>query len=280
MQELSLSSPGEPISVFRVPFANVLRHTTIADTSKRQLVYHPPSNPNVAYEVTVVYHRAGYDPVDYPDVSAWEARMQLERSHAIKCPSILTQLAGCKKVQQLLATPSPTGQTPLLSRFLATEHDVEAENIAKLRDTFTNIFPLDESPAGLAARRIALDGEACKTYVLKPQREGGGNNIYRGAIPGFLQGIPESQWKQYILMEIISPPSARNTILRHGQAERGNVICELGIFGVCLWRDGNGDMAKVLSNKEAGYLLRTKGDQSQEGGVAAGFGAVDSCLLV
>lgn len=37
---------------------------------------------------------------------------------------------------------------------------------------------------------------------------------------------------------------------------------------------------EILENFEAGYLLRTKGVESEEGGVAAGFGAVDSCLLV
>jgi glutathione synthase len=36
----------------------------------------------------------------------------------------------------------------------------------------------------------------------------------------------------------------------------------------------------VIENYEAGYLLRTKGNQSEEGGVAAGFGAVDSCCLI
>jgi glutathione synthase len=36
----------------------------------------------------------------------------------------------------------------------------------------------------------------------------------------------------------------------------------------------------VIHNSLAGYLLRTKGDQSEEGGVAAGFGALDSVCLV
>jgi hypothetical protein len=35
-----------------------------------------------------------------------------------------------------------------------------------------------------------------------------------------------------------------------------------------------------LENFEAGYLLRTKGAGSAEGGVAAGFGSVDSCCLI
>ena len=86
----------------------------------------------------------------------------------------------------------------------------------------------------------------------------------------------------------------------------GEVIGELGVYGVCLWHNGegtnggegtsgskdttagnpasdNGEGGKkgeILENWEAGFLLRTKGRESEEGGVAAGFGAVDSPCLV
>jgi hypothetical protein len=56
-------------------------------------------------EVSVVYLRAGYGPGDYPSAMEWRGRKVLELSRAIKCPTIITQLAGCKKVQQVLATP-------------------------------------------------------------------------------------------------------------------------------------------------------------------------------
>ena len=56
-------------------------------------------------EISVVYLRAGYGPGDYTDETMWKARKMLELSKAIKCPSIITQLAGCKKVQQVLAMP-------------------------------------------------------------------------------------------------------------------------------------------------------------------------------
>jgi len=36
----------------------------------------------------------------------WDARRLLESSGAIKCPTIITQLAGYKKVQQVLAMPN------------------------------------------------------------------------------------------------------------------------------------------------------------------------------
>ena len=86
-------------------------------------------------------------------------------------------------------------------------------------------------------------------------------------------------------MEMIEPPALTNVIFRNGEIQRGGVIGELGVYGVCLWKsriDGgmHAGVAQTLQNYEAGYLLRTKGDQSEEGGVAAGFGAVDSVCLV
>lgn len=258
------------IPVFRLAFGEVLANTSIAQTPKRQLLYHHPKLRGATFEVAVVYLRAGYGPGDYPEDSAWQGRLQIERSNAIKCPTILTQLAGAKKVQQVLATPNESSAPSVLSRF--TKNDT-----SELEQSFTNIFPLDESPAGLEARKLAVDPELCKGYVLKPQREGGGNNIYRSAIPPFLKSLPQSHWKSFILMEIIVPPPVHNMILRAGQIEKGGVICELGVYGTCLW---NQQTKEVLHNEEAGYLLRTKGDKSEEGGVAAGFGSMDSVVLV
>ncbi|KAF1915729.1 glutathione synthetase large chain [Ampelomyces quisqualis] len=262
---------GNGVRTFRLPFGETMSHTKL--DADQTLVYTPPSSPSSSFEVTTVYFRAGYAPDDYPNEEDWAARLHLEKSKAIKCPSILTQLAGCKKVQQVLATP----HSPHLQRFLP-----DSEVAARVLATFAPIYPLDDSEAGKEARKLATDPTSASRYVLKPQREGGGNNIYRKAIPPFLQKLPETHWPAYILMEMIEPPPLSNAILRNGELQRGGVICELGVYGVCLWRDGSSADAKgeVMENFEAGYLLRTKGDQSEEGGVAAGFGAVDSCCLV
>lgn len=279
--ELQKSEEPPQIPVFRLPYAEILQHTRVAaDAPGRELLYTPPKYPARTFEVAVIYMRSGYGPGDYPDQSAWEARYHLERSAAIKCPSVLTQVAGTKKVQQVLATPDTPSNPSVLTKFLPPGSESTgggATRTAKLAATFTNIYPLDETEAGLKARQIAQDPELCKKYVLKPQREGGGNNIYRSAIPDFLKTIPEAHYTSYILMELITPPPVVNTILRNGRLEHGGVICELGIYGTCLW-DGQG--GKVLHNEQAGYLLRTKGDKSEEGGVAAGFGCMDSCSLV
>jgi glutathione synthase len=226
----------------------------------------------VGVEVSAIYFRSGYGPADYPGENEWTARTTLERSKAIKCPSVITQLAGAKKVQQVLAMEGA------VEKFIR-----DSTASSRIRSTFAAIHPLDDSAAGLAARELALNKP--EYYVLKPQREGGGNNIYRQNIPEFLKSIPESHWSGYILMELIEPPVLENTIVRNGQLTTGSVIGELGIYGAVLWRDGEGEergkgLKEILMNEEAGWLLRTKGRQSDEGGVAAGFGSVDALLLI
>ena len=137
------------------------------------------------------------------------------------------------------------------------------------------MHPLDTSNEGLQARNLALSNP--ESYVLKPQREGGGNNIYRTSIPPFLNSLPnESHYNAYILMELIQPPPLTNSIIREGRVVTGGVVGELGVYGTILWDD----KVKVWENEEAGWLLRTKGKGVDEGGVAAGFGCVDSVCLV
>ncbi|KAL9610169.1 MAG: hypothetical protein Q9204_009098, partial [Flavoplaca sp. TL-2023a] len=157
--------------------------------------------------------------------------------------------------------------------------------IERIRNTFTAIYPLDDTPEGQHAVRLATDPKDSEGYVLKPQREGGGNNVYGAKIPEFLRGLGDDQQKlrSYILMELIKPPTLRNSIFRNGEVQSGEVIGELGVYGVCLWRNGNDDAGgrkdregkdgEIVENWEAGFLLRTKGSNSEEGGVAAGFGA-------
>ncbi|KAL8691118.1 MAG: hypothetical protein Q9218_003592, partial [Villophora microphyllina] len=204
----------ERIPTFRLPFSLILAQTTVTPNAHRTLIYHPPHS-SISYEVTVCYFRAGYSPADYPTPESWDARLQLERSAAIKCPSILTHLAGSKKIQQELATPD----SPHLARFLSGTKSQDM--IDRIRNTFAAIYPLDSSSAGQTAIKLATDEQASENYVLKPQREGGGNNFYGTAIPAFLKSLGDDQrkWRSHILMELIRPPVLRNTIFRNGECQ-------------------------------------------------------------
>lgn len=246
---------------------------------------------NETVEIAVVYYRAGYTPIDYTSQREWDARLKLELSAAIKCPSVALQLAGAKKVQQVL---SEEGE---VERFIgrgstssASDAVLDTAHCSALRQTFTSLYPLDDSPLGREALRLA--NEQSERFVLKPQREGGGNNIYRADIPPFLaelakqdEGKPADSPRSregYILMDLIRPPPLSNAMLPAGQGRivEGGIISELGIYGVALFRTRKEGGAEILVNKQVGHLLRTKAQDVSEGGVATGYSVLDSPLLV
>jgi glutathione synthase len=118
-------------------------------------------------------------------------------------------------------------------------------------------------------------------YVLKPQREGGGNNIYGEDILSAFETMSPEELSAYILMEKIFPPSQESTLIRRGVALEAVSVCELGIYSVYLSsfnRQSHGEESTHL-NAYSGYLLRVKADHVTEGGVAAGFSVLSSVQL-
>lgn len=213
-------------------------------------------------EVAVVYFRAGYGPDDYPTEAEWEARLTVERSAAIKCPSVAYQLAGTKKVQQVLAEPMA------LERFARGAAQAEA-----LRSTFAGLYSLQTDAEYEAA--LGLTAADPEGYVLKPQREGGGNNYYGREAASRLAAMRKGEREGFILMERIRPRPRRLALARNNEACMSDAVCELGVYGVYLGGSGQG----TLLNKAAGHLLRAKPVGTDEGGVAAGFAVLSSPLL-
>lgn len=210
--------------------------------------------------VAVIYFRAGYAPTDYPSELEWKARLLMETSAAIKCPSISYHLTGTKKIQQELAKPN------VLERFLEDKDD-----IAKLRKCFAGLWSLDDADTvNNAIERPGL-------FVMKPQREGGGNNIYGDDIKEALLRLQKEGSEEeaaYILMQRIFPTISPTILLREGICLKDHAISELGIYSAYLR-----NKEKVLMNDQCGYLMRTKVSSSNEGGVAAGFAVLDSLYL-
>lgn len=241
---------------------------TLAQIAERGRVDEETGRLTVAAEgggeevpVGLVYFRAGYTPNDYPSEAEWSARLIVERSSAAKCPTAAYQLAGSKKVQQQLAAP---GQ---VERFLGDD-DGRA-----LRRLFAGLWSLDDPSSPDTAAVISDAVSHPERYVLKPQREGGGNNLYGDELAERLkEGGPGLG--AFILMQRILPPAQRSILLRQGSWSEEETLSELGIYGTFL-RKGD----QVLSNANAGHLVRTKTSSSNEGGVAAGFAVLDSPLL-
>ncbi|KAA0706956.1 Glutathione synthetase [Triplophysa tibetana] len=150
-------------------------------------------------EIAIVYFRNGYMPQNYTSEQSWDARLMMERSLAVKCPDISTHLAGTKKVQQELA------RAGVLERFFPDE----PETVAQIRATFTGLYTLDMGEEGDKTVAMALANP--DQYVLKPQREGGGNNIYGQEICKVLEKVKNSSERTaYILMDKIQPVPSQN----------------------------------------------------------------------
>uniref|UniRef100_A0A674NAA3 Glutathione synthetase n=1 Tax=Takifugu rubripes TaxID=31033 RepID=A0A674NAA3_TAKRU len=216
-------------------------------------------------EVAVVYFRNGYMPQNYQSEQDWQARLLMERSLAVKCPDIGTHLAGTKKVQQVLSQPG------VLEKFFPEQPQV----VEQIRSTFAGLYTLDMGPEGDKTIEMALRTPGL--FVLKPQREGGGNNLYGAELQQVLQEVKGSEERMaYILMDKIHPTPVQNILLkRDAPLKISTCLCELGVFGTYV-RKGR----EMVLNKCAGHLLRTKSSEHADGGVAAGVAVLDNPLLL
>lgn len=206
--------------------------------------------------VALVYARAGYSPDDYAGEAQWAARKLIESSDAVKVPTAAVQLAGAKVVQQKVGEPDVlqrllgTRRAALVLPTLAAMHQLTDDNVARACD-------------------------APQDFVLKPQREGGGNNLYGDDIPAKLAVTPRDQRPQYVLMDRIIPDPAQNVMVRDENVTAAHVVSELGVFGVHLQVHGS-----VVRSDAVGTLLRSKRADVDDGGVAAGVAVLDSPYLV
>jgi glutathione synthetase len=211
--------------------------------------------------ISVSYFRAGYTPDDYPSEQEWQARTLIESSSAVRCPTVAYQLAGAKKIQQDLAQPS------VLEKFMG-------DDSSSLRQVFAGLWSLDDlsgsDSSASEAVRAAIDRP--EGFVLKPQREGGGNNLYGAELSTRL--LSHNGLSAFILMQKILPPPQKSVLVRNGQYQEADTVSELGIYGTFLRHGGD-----ILLNEEVGHLVRTKRTDSNEGGVAAGFAVLDSPYL-
>jgi len=210
------------------------------------------------HRVALAYFRAGYTPEDYPSLDSREGRKLIEASSAIKAPDLPMQLAGFKKIQQVLAS------LEVLREFVS----LEAAN--RLLSYFVGLYPLD--------RNTRIDQkihDEPHRYILKPQREGGGSNLYDEEMLKKLQEMEDSQRAAYIVMERINTPSHSSILVVDSNSEQTQCISEVGRFGICFSEGEN-----ILSNEDVGYLVRTKQEDENEGGVCAGYACLDSLIMI
>jgi glutathione synthetase len=209
--------------------------------------------------ISLVYFRAGYGPADYIGKDEWAARLMIERSDAIKCPTVAYQLCGTKKIQQVLNNPK------MMEKYI---HDDQL--ISQFSACFTGIWSVGSENQ----KEIDNALKHPDLYVLKQQREGGGNLILGDHMKEILSNLNDSHVHQYVLMKKIRPLAKKVYFCRDGKVHEAMGVSELGIYGCFL-----GDGKKEIINEYGGYLMRSKMQGVEDGGVLAGAMYLDSLYL-
>lgn len=194
------------------------------------------------------------------------ARARLEQSRAIKCPDLLTHLMTLKIMQASLAKEG------------AVEQFIPHQDASRIRETFMPMCPLDGSESGRRLRQEAMSPSDGAAYVVKPNLEGGGHNIYGEAVPEFLGSLGREPSGAYTIMRMIEPPETHGLLETPAKHYQGPVVSELGVLGTCLWRRSNNSV-EMLSNKTAGWTFKTKATGVMEMNVVKGNGCFDCPLL-
>ncbi len=216
------------------------------------------------HKVSIAYFRTGYAPYHYLGELEWKARDFLEASSAISVPSARTQLANTKLIQLVLS------ETEVLDRFLPS---ADAARVARSCVTFTKLEQAFDG-SGVSGREAALKNP--DDWVLKPHREGGGNNFFGAQLVAELKRMSEAEGAAFILMEKIRQPVFESVRMVDGVAIPCRCFTELGFFSTAFFDGATLDPAFL--NTE-GYLLRTKDESMDEGLVLGGFSFLDSLML-
>jgi glutathione synthase len=265
------------IEVKRCTLSELYQHSYLDET--KSLIYDHQ-------EVAIVYYRAGYAPDHFKSHIEWDALLRIEMSKSVKCPTIGTFLSGMKKIQEFIS----------YEKNLNNLLENDAEKINAVKSVFAEFFKLDNEKN---MDRVLTNPE---NYVLKPQREGGGNNYYKAEIREILSKIRELEkdsnsvenqnsdhkFKRelYVVMELLRPAISKNFLIspklqmiakQSGKEclTKINITNELGIYGVLV---KNGPV--TVLNESSGYCLRSKPAEDDEAGVMCGSGALDSVYFI
>ncbi len=208
----------------------------------------------------IAYFRAGYSPDHYLHPDAWKGRKLLEHSETISIPSVTIQLANTKKVQQVLADRQ------------ALQEFVDAPEAQALLETMVILSSVDGPLHGKTARQVAL--EHPDDWVLKPSREGGGNNYFGADMVEHLKQLSPQQAQAFVLMEAIKQEPFRGIRLVDEKVIDSLCVTELGYFTYALFEDDD-----LVFEDVEGYLLRTKDVNNHEGLVLGGYSYLDAAVV-
>ena len=217
--------------------------------------------------ISLFYFRAAYCENDYPNEESWKGREIIELSTAIKVPDINTFLTTFKIFQYELSKPQ------ILMHYC--QNELIINDILRFFGGIYYLRDMSSEDAKNLLNNIKLEPEK---YILKPMREGGGNNITGNKLKEL---IPEENselcdlLKNSVIVDKIESYQHEGLILRNENIKIQNSISEYSIYGIILSNENN-----VIMNKSTSFLVRTKNKESIEGGIIEGAGAIDIPYLI
>lgn len=223
-------------------------------------IYFKENIPFIGEEpISLIYYRSCYSP-ETSNIEDDSLRGRLEISPTISIPSMSTHLCGLKIVQEKLVTKVELVDE-LLSPFIGDE--IERKEATELiKSSFMDMHSGNWTPP-----------DDWSNYVLKPQREGGGNNIFSMDIPKHLEKINRDE---YTIQRLIVPVIENNILIPSvGPEINTNCSSEFGFFGSLIVADGN----IVVENRCIGTLVRCKAETENEIGISSGFGYLSSLSI-
>ena len=200
--------------------------------------------------VSVAYLRTGHTAFENSVEQQWAGRSMLEHSNAVKCPTIGAQLAGSKRIQQVLTSEET------LSQFLDSKEEVDL-----LKSTFVRHYSLCKSEGGAEHAKIAIENPE-KFFVLKGQDDGVGNVYFSEEMKGLLMQHSGDQLEAYTLTDRLIVDKNWCSFVKHGKLVEEEVIGELAIWSTCVSCN-----REVLINKYAGTGGRLKRADEEEHGI-------------
>jgi len=118
-----------------------------------------------------------------------------------------------------------------------------------------------------------------ENYVMKPQKEGGGNNLYFDAIRKKLLEVDNPELKTYQLMDRIRPPLVRSYKAVYGKVKEVLGFTEFGICSSIIAELKDGEIT-IHDEMIAGMFFKNKDSNVAEAEICKGTGTVDYPLLV
>jgi glutathione synthase len=247
-------------------------------------------------EVSVAYFHTTYSPQHFKGTRDWAIKQLIEESSAVKVPSVLGQLANSKKIQQVLS------KREVLAKFWPVD---DAEGVTLDAVLALAAVQVDVTDVGDAFTRKTMEDAVQNPdmYVLKPQREGGGNNFYGADLKSRVLSLLQDQDpgrnddgssggeidRAFTLMERIPTrpfPTTGALLSQDGIVGKWGapVVSEFGVFSVCFKKGGSeGNSVHSADSTDAGesnyvggVFARTKTSESDEGGVCEGHGYLDT----